>query len=264
MSPADPQPARALIAEDEPLLRAELRRQLGEVWPELEIVAEARNGREAVEQFEALRPAICFLDVHMPGLSGIEAARMIGERAHLVLVTAYDHYAIEAFAQGVLDYLIKPVAVDRLAATVRRLQARLAAAQPVVHAAPLLDQLAALLQRPASPAPLRWLRASVGTTLRLIAVEDVRYLRAEDKYTRVCWRGEVAGEARALVRTPLRELLAQLDGHQFLQVHRSVVVNLAAIRHVVRLDNDTARIHLRDADEVLPVSRNFIHLFRQM
>jgi DNA-binding LytR/AlgR family response regulator len=264
MSAGQAWPARALVAEDEPLLRAELARQLHEVWPELEIVAQARNGREAVEQFEVLRPSICFLDVHMPGVSGIEAARQIGERAHLVFVTAYDHYAIEAFAQGVLDYVVKPVSIDRLAATVRRLQGRLAAAQPVAHAAPLLDQLAALLRRPASAASLRWLRATVGTRLQMIAVEDIRYLRAEDKYTRVAWRGEAAGAPAALVRTPLRELLAQLDATQFLQVHRSVVVNLAAVLHLVRLDNETARIHLRDGDEVLPVSRNFIHQFRQM
>jgi DNA-binding LytR/AlgR family response regulator len=254
----------ALIADDEPLLREALTRQLGATWPELEIVAQARNGREAIESFEARRPDICFLDVQMPGLSGVEAARAIGRRAHLVFVTAYDHYAVQAFGQGALDYLVKPVEAERLADTVARLKERLAAAQPAANTEALLQQLAAQLQRGAAPAPLRWLRAQVGQTLRLIAVDEIEYLRSDTKYTRVIWRVGAGATADALVSMGLKELLAQLDPEQFVQVHRSVVVNLRAVSHVVRGDNDTAGIHLKAGGEVLPVSRSYLHLFRQM
>jgi DNA-binding LytR/AlgR family response regulator len=255
----------ALIADDEPLLREALAGQLAQAWPRLEIVAQARNGREAVTQFEALQPDVCFLDVHMPGVSGIEAAHAIGRRAHLVFVTAFDHYAVEAFSHGVLDYLVKPVEPARLAATVSRLQERLQAAQPANNTDVLLQQLAAQLQRgAAAPATLRWLRAQVGTTLRLIPVEDIDYLRSDTKYTLVAWRGDGGQPAEALVRIPLKELLPQLDAEQFAQVHRSVVVNLRAIAHVTRGDNETADIHLKGRKDVLPVSRSYLHLFRQM
>ena len=256
----------ALIADDEPLLREALSGQLKQAWPELEIVARARNGREAVQLFESRRPDICFLDVHMPGISGVEAARYIGRQAHLVFVTAYDQYAVEAFAQGVLDYLVKPVEAARLAETVARLKERLAAAQPALNTEHLLLQLAEQLARfqGGSPAPLRWIRAQVGQTLRLISVDEIDYLRADTKYTRVAWRGDAGEPGEALIRTPLKELTAQLDSGQFAQVHRSVVVNLRAISHVTRADNETADIHLKGRTETLPVSRNFLHLFRQM
>jgi DNA-binding LytR/AlgR family response regulator len=254
----------ALIAEDEPLLRETLQRQLATAWPELEVVALARNGREAVALFEQHRPDVCFLDVHMPGLSGVEAARAIGRRAHLVFVTAYDHYAVQAFAQGVLDYLVKPVEAARLADTVARLQERLAAAAPASNSEALLQQLAAQLQRGAAPLPLRWLRAQVGQSLHLIAVDDIDYLRADSKYTLVAWRGDGGRPGEALVRTPIKDLLAQLDPQQFAQVHRAVVVNLRAVSHVVRGDNDTATVFLRHRKETLPVSRSYLHLFRQM
>ena len=174
----------ALIADDEPLLREALARLLAQAWPELEVVAQARNGREAVEQFEAQQPDICFLDVHMPGLSGVEAARHIGRRAHLVFVTAYDQYAVQAFAQGALDYLVKPVEPARLAETVARLKERLRAAQPAPNTEALLQQLAAQLaqlQSGAAPAPLRWIRAQVGQTLRLIPVDEIDFLRSDDE-----------------------------------------------------------------------------------
>jgi DNA-binding LytR/AlgR family response regulator len=254
----------ALIADDEPLLRDELALMLAQAWPELEIVAQARNGREAVERFEAQQPDICFLDVHMPGLSGVEAARQIGRRAHLVFVTAFDRYALQAFEHGVLDYLVKPVDAVRLAGTVERLRERLAAAQPAPASEALLEQLAAHLQRHGGAPPLRWVRATVGQTLRLIAVDDIDFLRSDEKYTLVAWHGDAGKPGEALIRTPLKELLAQLDAGQFAQVHRSVVVNLRAISHVVRGLNETADIHLKGRAEVLPVSRSFLHLFRQM
>jgi DNA-binding LytR/AlgR family response regulator len=256
----------ALIADDEPLLREALARQLAQAWPGLEIVAEARNGREAIELFEAKRPDVCFLDVHMPGVSGVEAASAIGRRAHLVFVTAYDRYAVQAFAQGVLDYLVKPVELERLAETVARLKERLAASQPAPNTSELLQQLAAQLaqlREGGAPAPLRFVRAQVGQTLRMIPVDEIDYLRSDAKYTRIAWRGD-AGPAEALISTPLKEIVAQLDPAQFAQVHRSVVVNLRAISHVQRGDNETADIHLKGRKEVLPVSRSFLHLFKQM
>ena len=257
----------ALIADDEPLLRESLARQLTQAWPELEIVAQARNGREAIERFEALRPDVCFLDVHMPGLSGVEAAHQIGRRAHLVFVTAYDQYAVQAFAQGALDYLVKPVEPERLAETVSRLQERLRAAQPAPDTEALLLQLAAQLARAQAnevPTPLRWIRAQVGANVKLIPVEDIDFLRSEAKYTLVAWRDDAGQPAETLVRLALKELLAQLDAGQFAQVHRSVVVNLRAISHVARGEHETAEIHLKRRKEVLPVSRSYLHLFRQM
>jgi DNA-binding LytR/AlgR family response regulator len=237
---------------------------LARAWPELEIVAQARNGREAIDKFEAQRPDICFLDVHMPGTTGVEAARHIGRRAHLVFVTAYDQYAVQAFSQGVLDYLVKPVEPARLAETVARLQERLRAAEPALNTDELLKLLAANLQRGTAPEPLRWVRASVGATVRLIPVEDIDFLRSEEKYTRVAWRDDSGQPREAVIRIPLKDLVPQLDAAQFAQVHRSAVVNLRAISHVTRGANETADIHLKGRDEVLPVSRSYLHLFRQM
>ncbi len=254
----------ALIADDEPLLREELTRMLAQAWPELQIVAQARNGREAVEMYEVEQPDVCFLDVHMPGLSGVEAAREIGRRAHLVFVTAFDQYALKAFEHGVLDYLVKPVEPARLADTVARLQARLGTAQPALATEALLQQLAAQLQRGAAPAHLRWIRAMVGQAVRMIAVDEIDFLKSDEKYTLIAWRGDGGKPAEALIRTPLKELLSQLDSAQFAQVHRSVVVNLRAISHVTRGLNETADIYLKGRPEVLPVSRTFLHLFRQM
>jgi DNA-binding LytR/AlgR family response regulator len=256
-----------LIADDEPLLREALAGQLADVWPELEVVAQARNGREAIRLFDERHPDVCFLDVHMPGLSGLDAARHIGRRAHVVFVTAYDHYAVQAFAQGALDYLLKPVERERLAETVARLRERLASARPAVNTEALLQQLAAQLEAlraGAAAAPLRWIRAQAGQTLRLIPVDDVDYIRAEAKYTVIAWRGEAGEPAEATIRVALKDLAAQLDPNQFQQVHRSIVVNLRSIRHVRRRDNETAEIHLKGRTEVLPVSRGYIHLFRQM
>ncbi|MEO5625110.1 MAG: LytTR family DNA-binding domain-containing protein [Dokdonella sp.] len=254
----------ALIADDEPLLRKALARQLALAWPQLEIVALARNGREAVEQFEVQQPDMCFLDVHMPGLSGVEAARFIGRRAHLVFVTAFDQYAVQAFEHGALDYLVKPVEATRLADTVARLQDRLRAAQPVPDTAALIEQLALHLRKDTAPAPMQWIRASVGQVVRMIAADEIDYLRSDEKYTRIAWRGDQGKPGEALIRTPLKDLVAQLDATNFVQVHRAVVVNLRAISHVTRGENETAHIHLKNRSEVLPVSRNYLHLFRQM
>jgi DNA-binding LytR/AlgR family response regulator len=256
----------ALIADDEPLLRESLRVQLQAVWPELEIVAEARNGREAVTQFESLRPDVCFLDVQMPGVSGIDAAHQIGRRAHLVFVTAFDQYALQAFDRGALDYLVKPVEKNRLVDTVERLKERLSAARPAVNADELLRQLARQLAelQTATAAPLKWIRAQAGETVRLVAVDDIVYIRSDAKYTLIVWRSQSGDQGDATVRTPLKDLLTQLDRDHFAQVHRSIVVNLRAISHVRRHDNETAEIHLKGRKETLPVSRNYLHFFRQM
>ncbi len=256
--------ATALIADDEPLLRSSLKRMLEEAWPELRIVAEARNGREAIEQFDALTPDICFLDVHMPGLTGIDTARHIGRRARLVFVTAYDQYAVQAFEHEALDYLVKPVEPERLGDTIARLKERLSTAQPLPDSEALLAKIAAYLEKKTGPEKLRWIHASVGNSLRVIPVEDIDFLRSDDKYTLVAWRGDEGKSAEALIRTPLRDLMTQLDPEHFIQVHRSVVVNRRAISHVSRGDNETASIHLRGRTEVLPVSRSYLHLFRQM
>ncbi len=257
----------ALIADDEPLLREALTRQLAHVWPELDVIAHARNGREAITLFEGRKPDACFLDVQMPGLSGVDAANHIGRRAHLVFVTAHDHYAVQAFARGALDYLLKPVEQKRLAETVARLKERLHAARPAVNTEELLEQLTAQLaqmQGTSVPAPLRWIRAQAGQTLRLIPVDAVDYLRSDAKYTLVAWRDDAGRPGEAVVRIALKDLLEQLDPAQFAQVHRSVVVNLRAISHVQRHDNETAEIHVKGRKEVLPVSRSYLHLFRQM
>lgn len=256
------EPATALIAEDEPLLRRSLVRMLANAWPELEVIAEARNGREAVELVEAHRPEICFLDVHMPGMSGVEAAELIGQRAHLVFVTAYDRYAVAAFERGAVDYLVKPVEPARLAETVRRLQERRTTRPRTSEA--LLAQLAEALRKTSgAPAP-HWLRVSVGRVLRLVRADELDYARSDEKYTLVAWRGDEGAACDGLIRTPLKELLLALDPAHFVQVHRSVVVNLRSISHVTRGANDTAELHLKGRSERLPVSRSYLHLFRQM
>jgi DNA-binding LytR/AlgR family response regulator len=252
----------ALIADDEPLLRAGLRSHLARLWPELEVVAEARNGREAVELFDQHLPRIVFLDVHMPGLNGIEAARSIARRAELVFVTAYEQYAVQAFEQGAIDYLVKPFDEPRLADTVQRLKARLAdpAAPPSAMFDAALEGLAAELRRRAGAGRfLQWIRASVGASVRLIPVEQVVYLRADEKYTLIVWEG---GEA--LIRKTIRELADELDPAGFAQIHRSVIVNLRQISQVNRGPNETAEVQLKGRKELLPVSRSFAHVFRQM
>jgi len=253
--------ATALIADDEPLLRECLRGDLARLWPELEIVAEARNGREAVELFDTHAPQIVFLDVHMPGLNGIEASRSIARRAQIVFVTAYEQYAVQAFEQGAIDYLVKPIDEARLADTVQRLSARLAQPLDMAPATEsLLDGLADELRRRSAPRTwLQWIKASVGQNVRLLPVEQVAFMRSDTKYTQVVWDG---GEA--LIRKTIRELADELDPDRFAQVHRSVIVNLHRVSQITRGPNETAEVHLKGRTEVLPVSRSFLHQFRQM
>ena len=256
----------ALIADDEPLLRDHLRSHLGRLWPELAIVAEARNGREAVELFDLRAPQVVFLDVQMPGLNGVEAARSIGRRAEVVFVTAYEQYAVQAFTQGALDYLVNPFEAERLADTVQRLKSRLQqprdAAEHPLDA--VLDELASELKRRAgldggARRHLRWIKASVGSTTRLIPVEQIAFLRSDEKYTLVAWEG---GEA--LIRRSIRELADELDPQRFVQIHRSTIVNLHQVQQVIRGPNETAEVQLKGRSELLSVSRSYLHLFRQM
>jgi DNA-binding LytR/AlgR family response regulator len=243
----------AVIADDEPLLRAGLRAGLAQAWPELEIVAEAANGAEAVHAVREHRPAFVFLDIEMPLMNGLDAARAIGDAAHVVFVTAYDRYAVEAFDRGAVDYVMKPAAVERLAETVKRLRSRIGSP------APSLDTLIGELSRRIAPAAerLQWLQASLGNTLKLINVEDVIYFQSDTKYTRVVTR-----DGEALVKKTLRELCAELDPRHFWQVHRGIIVNIRAISSVSCDDTGRREIALRDRPEKLEVSRTFSHLFK--
>ncbi|MFZ6712467.1 LytR/AlgR family response regulator transcription factor [Undibacterium sp. TC9W] len=251
----------ALIADDEPLLREHLRSNLARLWPELHIVDEARNGREAVEMFDIHQPDIVFLDVHMPGLNGIEAARSIARRAHIVFFTAYEQYAVQAFEQGAVDYLVKPIIEARLADTVTRLQQRLTQTNDIgASYDALLDRMASdMRQRSPKANYLQWIKASVGNSVRLIPVEQIAFLRSDDKYTLVAWEG-----GDALIRKSIRELSDELDPDLFAQTHRSVIVNLHYVSEVTRGMNETAELHIRGRPDVLPVSRSYLHLFRQM
>jgi DNA-binding LytR/AlgR family response regulator len=227
------------------------------------VVAQARNGREAIDLFDAHKPDVCFLDVQMPGKTGVEAAQHIGRRAHVVFVTAFVEYAIQAFDQGALDYLVKPVEPGRLADTVGRLKERIRGAQPALNTDELIEKLAAKLNPDASKT-LKWVRASVASTVRLIAVENIDYLKSDEKYTVVAYRDDAGTPQEAVVRMPLKDLLPQLDPDQFMQVHRAVVVNLSAIAQVKRGENETADISLKGRAETLPVSRSYLHLLKQM
>lgn len=254
--------ATALIADDEPLLRERLAAQLAELWPELRIVANARNGREAVEMFDQARPQVAFLDVHMPGMNGIEAARCIGRRAELVFVTAFDQYAVEAFRQGAIDYLLKPIEPGRLADTVGRLRERLRS--PGTEASPdlegALERMADRLRERLAPRNwLQWIKASAGGTVRLIPASQVIYLKADHKYTLVVWEG---GEA--LIRKTIRELADELDPERFVQVHRSAIVSLAQVSQFRHGPGDAGELQLKGRTERLPVSRSYLHLFQAL
>jgi DNA-binding LytR/AlgR family response regulator len=244
----------ALIAEDELLLRAQLKARLAAAWPELEIVAEAANGDEALSQAAEFRPDIAFLDIRMPVRSGLEVAREIGAGCHVVFVTAYDEYAVAAFDEGAVDYVLKPPAPERIAKVVARLKARLAA-EPL----DLTALLAKLAPRNGTAAPLKWIRASLGASMRMIAVDDVLYFQAGDKYTKV-----ITADGEALIRKPIKELYEELDAEAFWQIHRGTIVNLRAIARVDRDWRGEPVIVLRVRDEKLAVSRTFAHRFKSM
>jgi DNA-binding LytR/AlgR family response regulator len=254
---------RAVLADDERLLREQLQARLAECWPELQVCGLARDGLEAVRMVEELQPNIVFLDIRMPGLTGIEAAREMASLAHwrgeIVFVTAYDEYAVTAFEEGAVDYLLKPVERARLDVTVARLRARLAQANPPDHQGALLHTLAQLqirLNGDAAPR-LRWLQCGVGSSTKLVNVNDVLFFRSDEKYTRV----QLASQ-EAFIRTPIRELISQLDPQQFWQIHRATIVNLGAIAAVQRDDTGRQRVSLKQHPELLEVSRSFGHLFR--
>ena len=245
----------ALIAEDEPLMRERLKEKLAEAWPELDIVAEAADGNQALELLQEWQPQIAFLDIRMPGRTGLDVAAAIGGDCHVVFITAYDQYALRAFDAGAVDYLLKPVESDRLAATVERIKKKLHS--PPADLSALLAELRATVKGDAPR--MKWIKAAIGKQVKLIAVGDVVYFQADTKYTRV-----VLGNGEALIRTPLKELLAELDPDKFWQVHRGTIVNLDAVSGVLREDAERQFILLKHRQERLPISRQFTHLFKQM
>jgi DNA-binding LytR/AlgR family response regulator len=243
-----------LIAEDEPLMRERLVSMLAVAWPEATIVLVAENGNDAWDGFLEHAPQVVFLDIRMPGLSGLEVAERIGKQAHIVFVTAYDQYAVDAFDAGAVDYLLKPVQADRLDKAVARLQAKLQTAP--ADLGDLLRRLKAAL--PDAPREkMTWIRASVGKQIRLINVADVLFFQSDAKYTRV-----VTSAFEALVRIPLKDLLSGLDPAMFWQIHRGTMVNVNAIAAAERIDAERLQVLLRGHPEKLPVSRSFTHLFR--
>jgi len=259
------QKIRAVIADDERLMREQLRSRLAEVWPELEVVAEARNGREAVDAVAEHRPDLVFLDIRMPGMTGVEAAREIGDACHVVFITAYSEYAVEAFEQGAVDYVLKPADSERLALTVARLKRRLGA-KPA-DLGDLLEKLAARLDLPAgAPEPsaqkgryLQWIQASMGQQIRMIPVAEVLFFTSDEKYTRV-----QTETYEALIRKPIKELVEELDPEQFWQIHRATIVNVEAIAGITRDLRGRQLVQLKNYPQKLEVSRNYTHLFKQM
>ena len=248
-------PPTALIAEDEALMRERVKEKLAAVWPELAVVAEARDGDEALALFAAHRPQIAFLDIRMPGRSGLDVAAAIGAQCHVVFITAYDQYALQAFDAGAVDYLLKPVEEDRLRTMVERLRRKLGTPPPDLSA--LVDALRQSAQAPSGR--MRWVKAAVGKQVKLIPVADVVYFQSDTKYTRV-----VLAAGEALIRTPLKELLAELDPDKFWQIHRGTIVNLDAVSGVLREDAERQFVLLKQRQEKLPISRQFTHLFKQM
>jgi DNA-binding LytR/AlgR family response regulator len=266
------QALRAVLADDERLMRDQLRARLAEVWPALQIVAEARNGLEAVELVNTHRPELVFLDIRMPGLTGVEAARQIMQMEvgadewlpEIVFITAYDQYAVEAFEQGVADYVLKPAEAQRLRVTTERVRQRLQArGTPQEAAGPpmqqLLHQLAMRLNPQASTGYLKWIQASVGQSIQMIPVEDVLFFISDEKYTRV-----QTAQLEALIRKPIKELLDELDPQQFWQIHRSTLVNVKAIAGVSRDFRGRQIVSVKGHREQLEVSRSYTGLFKGM
>ena len=256
----------AIIADDERLMRDLLRTRLSQVWPELQILGEAKNGDEAVQLVDELKPDLTFLDIRMPGKTGMEAARDIGTGSQVVFVTAYDEYAVEAFERGAVDYVLKPPEPERLKITVERLKERLAtpssgtAAQASVNdtVTAMLSQLAEKIAAP-KPKYLQWIQASIGQDLRMIPVEDILFFRSDEKYT--CVQTE---KFEALIRKPVRDLAEELDPALFWQIHRATLVNVNAIEGVTRDIRGRHLVLIKGRPEKLEVSRSFLHLFKQM
>lgn len=253
--------ASCIVAEDEALLRQALVAELARAWPALRILAECEDGASAIDALAEHQPDVAFLDIRMPGLTGLEVAAAAAEaspRTRIVFVTAYDQYAIDAFDRGAIDYLLKPVKPERLDATVARLQAQDSLPDAAALAA-LLDKLGALSKPAEATEPLTWLTASAGRETRLILIDDVAYFRADQKYTTV-----VTAEGESLLRTSLRELLPRLDGNIFKQIHRSTIVNLKAIAGITRDDTGRGTVRLKQRPETLTVSQPFMTLFKHM
>lgn len=263
---------RAVLADDERLMREQLRARLAEVWPELQIVAEARNGQEAVDLVAEHHPEVVFLDIRMPGLTGVEAARRIAQMEladdellpEVVFITAYDQYAVEAFEQGVADYVLKPAERSRLALTVERIRERLSrrGTAEETGSAPmqaLLHQLAARLDPGAAPKVLEWIQASVGSAIQMIPVDEVLFFISDEKYTRV-----QTAQVEALIRKPIKELVDELDPARFWQIHRSTLVNVKAIADVTRDFRGRQIVTVKGHPEKLEVSRSYTGLFKGM
>jgi DNA-binding LytR/AlgR family response regulator len=245
----------AIVAEDEDILRAQLEGKLAKLWPDLEVIASVADGAAALEALEDRAPDFMFLDIQMPEMTGVEVARHVAGRCHVVFVTAYDQYAIQAFETGAVDYILKPAGDERLAVTVERLKAKLATPPPDLNA--VLAQIGAHLN--GSKAKLQWIKATVGQNLRLIPVAEVLFFQSDEKYTRV-----VTNDAEALIKTPIRELQDGLDANTFWQIHRSTLVNVNAIAGVTRDFRGQAHVKIKGKDETLVVSRIYSHLFKQM
>jgi len=246
---------KAVIAEDEPVLRGELRDMLAKLWPELEICAEAEDGIAALREISAHSPEVLFLDIQMPGLSGLEVAKHASGRCHVAFVTAYDKYAVAAFEQGAVDYVMKPFSAARIATTIERLKAKAASAPAS------LDGLIRSLADAAGARKeyLRWITASQGNELRLITVEEILYFQADNKYTLV-----VTPDKESLIRRPVKELIEELDPQVFWQIHRGTLVNVGAIAGVHRDIGGHLRVRVKGRKETLAVSEPYHHLFKQM
>lgn len=245
----------AIVAEDEPILRAQLENKLRKLWPELEIIASVEDGAAALEALEDRAPDFMFLDIQMPEMTGVEVARHVGGRAHVIFVTAYDEYAVQAFETGAVDYILKPATDDRLAVTIERLKAKLT--QPPTDLKAILAQIGGQLGP--KKERLQWIKATIGQNLRLIPVADVLFFQSDEKYTRV-----VTADAEALIKTPIRELIDGLDPEVFWQIHRSTLVNANAIAAVTRDFRGQAHVKVKGRDDSLVVSRIYSHLFKQM
>jgi DNA-binding LytR/AlgR family response regulator len=245
----------AILAEDEPILRTQLETKLRKLWPELEIIASVEDGAAALEALEDRAPDFMFLDIQMPEMTGVEVARLVRDRSHVVFVTAYDQYAIQAFETGAVDYILKPATDERLAVTIKRLKAKLASPPADLDAvlAKITEHIGGKKEK------LQWIKAALGQNLRLIPVSDVLFFQSDDKYTRV-----VTAENETLIKTPIRELLDGLDPGVFWQIHRSTLVNVNAIAAVTRDFRGQAHVKIKGKDEALVVSRIYSHLFKQM